>query len=321
MSQIQHSINMAARKSGLTSHVIRVWERRYGAVTPARSGTNRRLYSESEIDRLTLLRQAVVAGYRIGNIATLKAESLRKLLATAPVSSHDFKAKTPKSEGNAIQDFEAKCIEAIGRMDAQALEDTMTRALILFGHQGLLRRVVAPLAQSIGELWEQGTITAAHEHFASAFLRNFLGNSARHFALNDGMPSLIVATPTGQLHELGSVMIASSARNLGWRVAYLGVSLPAAEIAGAALQHRPRAVALSLVYPTDDPGIEKELADLRRFLPAEVRVLAGGRAAGAYRDALNAIGAIQTGDLAEFCSQLEDLRTAPPAHALGSETR
>jgi hypothetical protein len=58
----------------------------------------------------------------------------------------------------------------------------------------------------------------------------------------------------------------------------------------------------------DDPSIEKELADLRRFLPADVRVLAGGRAADAYRDALNAIGAIQTEDLEVFCSRLEDLR-------------
>jgi len=318
MSQIHHSINMAALKSGLTPHVIRVWERRYRAVTPARSGTNRRLYSESEIDRLKLLRQAVVAGYRIGNIATLEAESLREILASAPVTPPDAEGRTPKREGNACQDFETRCIEAVERMDAQALEDAMTRALIVLGHQGLLRKVVAPLCQSIGERWAQGTITAAHEHFASAFLRSFLSNSSRPFALSDGTPSLVVATPTGQLHELGAVMIASAARNLGWRVVYLGVSLPAAEIVGAAVQNRARAVALSLVYPMDDPGIGKELADLRRFLPAEVRVLAGGRASGAYRDALNSIGAIQAGDLDAFCSQLEELRNTPPAPTPGS---
>jgi DNA-binding transcriptional MerR regulator len=196
MSKIQHSINMAARKSGLTPHVIRVWERRYGAVTPSRSGTNRRLYSESEIERLALLRQVVGAGYRIGNIATLGAESLRRLLATAPAKSQDSDAKLPKNDSGATQDFEAKCIEAIEQMDAHGLEDVMTRALIVLGHQGLLRKVIAPLTQSIGELWEQGSITAAHEHFASAFLRSFLSNSSRPFALNEGTSSLIVATPT-----------------------------------------------------------------------------------------------------------------------------
>jgi len=68
-------------------------------------------------------------------------------------------------------------------------------------------------------------------------------------------------------------------------------------------------VALSLVYPQDDPQISLELNDLRRFLPADVRILAGGRASAAYREALSRIGAIQTEDLDEFSRQLELLRT------------
>jgi DNA-binding transcriptional MerR regulator/methylmalonyl-CoA mutase cobalamin-binding subunit len=315
MDKVQHSMSMAARKSGLTPHVIRVWERRYGAVTPSRSKTNRRLYSEGEIERLTLLRQAVAAGYRIGNIATLDAESLRSLLVSAPGGRADSDSRAGRVAGGESQDFEARCMEAVKRMDASYLEDTLTRALIVFGHQGLVRRVIAPFAQTLGELWAQGTITAAHEHFATAFLKDFLGNSSRSFVLGDGTPSLVVATPTGQLHELGAVMVASAARNQGWRVVYLGASLPAAEIAGAAAQSRARAVALSLVYPTDDPHLAKELADLRRFLPPEISVLAGGRAASAYREALNIIGAIQIVDLDTFCAQLESLRKAPRSPA------
>ena len=61
-----------------------------------------------------------------------------------------------------------------------------------------------------------------------------------------------------------------TAANLGWQVTYLGASLPAAEIAGAAQQRRARAVALSLVYPEDDPRLAGELTRLRESLPAEV---------------------------------------------------
>jgi methylmalonyl-CoA mutase cobalamin-binding subunit len=193
-------------------------------------------------------------------------------------------------------------------MDAQALEEVLTRALVALGHQGLLRRVVAPLTGRIGDLWHQGHLSAAHEHFASAFLRGFLGNSTRPFTLADGAPSIVVGTPSGQLHELGAVIIASAARNLGWRVVYLGASLPAAELAGAVIQNRARALALSLVYPVDDPALPKELADLRRYLPSEVRIFAGGRAMTAYRDFLNQVGAIQSASLDEFCRHLEELR-------------
>jgi MerR family transcriptional regulator, light-induced transcriptional regulator len=314
MEQVHHTIHMAARKSGLTPHVIRVWERRYRAVEPARSGTNRRLYSEDEIERLGLLRQAVEAGYRISNIARLPVGDLERLLMTAPEREVEERRQGSRAE-DAATDFVGRCVGAIRRMDAHAFEDALTRSLIAYGHQGLLRKVIAPLTQAIGELWQQGELSAAHEHFGSAFLRSFLGNAARPFAMNDGTPAVVVATPAGQLHELGAVMIASAARNMGWRVIYLGVSLPSAEIAGAVLQNKARAVALSMVYPTDDPQLPRELADLRRFLPSEVRILAGGRAAQAYRDALNQIGAFQSEDLDAFCGQLDDIRHQAEAPA------
>ena len=310
-NSIQHSINMAGLKSGLTPHVIRVWERRYAAVSPLRSGTNRRLYTDAEVERLTLLREAVEAGYRIGNIARLSEEDLRRLLVSAPAKP--VTAETaPRKDHSSSQEFGRRCLDAVQRMDAHGLEDALTRALIVFGHQGLLRQVIAPLIRDLGERWADGTLTAAHEHFASALLRSFLGNnSSRPLALSDGTPSLVVTTPSGQLHELGAVMIAAAARNLGWRVIYLGVSLPAAEIAGAAIQNRARAVALSLVYPTDDPQLAGELANLSRFLPSDVRLLAGGRASGAYHEALARIGAIRTEDLDEFCRELDALRVLP----------
>lgn len=81
-------------------------------------------------------------------------------------------------------------------------------------------------------------------------------------------------------------MVAACASAHGWRVVYLGPSLPADEIVGAARQSGVRAVALSLVHPEDDPGIPEELARLRRLLPHEVAILAGGRACGSYRRAL-----------------------------------
>jgi len=69
----QHPIQVAARRSGLTSDVIRAWERRYRAVEPGRSATNRRLYSDDDVERLLLLGQVTRAGRRIGDVAGLPA--------------------------------------------------------------------------------------------------------------------------------------------------------------------------------------------------------------------------------------------------------
>jgi methanogenic corrinoid protein MtbC1 len=172
----------------------------------------------------------------------------------------------------------------------------------------MLRRVAAPLARAIGDSWREGRITAAHEHFASAVLRTYLAQAAKPFASSANDPVLVVTTPAGQLHELGALLAAAMAANLGWHVTYLGASLPAPEIAGAAKQNRARAVALSIVHPTDDPRMDGELTRLRDLLPSEVKLIAGGQAAPAYCAVLDRIGALQVGDLAQLSSILDELR-------------
>lgn len=95
---------------------------------------------------------------------------------------------------------------------------------------------------------------------------------------------------------------------------YLGAGLSAADIAGAAIQNGARAVALSIVYPEDDPHLKAEFARLRELLPTMV-IVAGGRAASAYRDALEKIDAIQASDLAGLGEILDRLRKPPRVDA------
>jgi DNA-binding transcriptional MerR regulator/methylmalonyl-CoA mutase cobalamin-binding subunit len=306
MAEAYHGIKAVALRTGLTAHVIRIWEKRYGAVRPQRTGTNRRRYSEEQIERLSLLREIKGAGHSIGPVAKLPTENLRKLAAEAD-TAHGHAARAslgPPGKPSRLDE----CIAAMKTLDSRALEDALKRGATELGAQGLLQRVIAPLAQTIGDLWRDGVITAAHEHFASAVIRIFLGHAAKPFAGVDTAPVVLVATPSGQLHELGALLVGAAAANLGWHVTYLGASLPAAEIAGAARQNRARAVALSLVYPEDDPRLEGELTRLRELLPPEVALLTGGRAMQAYRDALEKIGALQVKDLPHLCSILDDLR-------------
>ncbi len=306
MAEAHHPIKVVVRRTGLTAHVIRIWEKRYQAVQPERTGTNRRLYSEEQIERLNLLRALTLAGHSIGPVAKLPTETLRKLAAEAETVGGHAAHPVGKVAGKpAILD---ECVAAVKSLDSRALDNALKRGAIELGAQGLLQRVIAPLAQAIGELWRDGSITAAHEHFASAVIRLFLGNASKAFSGTETGPVLLVATPAGQIHELGALLVGATAANLGWHVTYLGASLPAAEIAGAARQNRARAVALSLVYPEDDPRMESEMMQLRESLPAETTLLIGGRAMPAYREALEKIGATPVNDLAHLCATLDELR-------------
>jgi MerR family transcriptional regulator, light-induced transcriptional regulator len=306
MASVQHSIKLVALRTGLSAHVIRIWEKRYGAVKPKRTHTNRRLYSREQIERLALLRELTQAGQSIGHVAKLPTPKLRQL-ATELVGANR-RAVRPLPRVPVTGSFLEGCLAAVKTLDSLALDEALKRAATALGTQGLLQRVVAPLAQTIGDLWRDGSLTAAHEHFVSAALRVFLGQAAKPYGGTENAPVLVVATPAGQVHELGALIVGAMAANLGWHVTYLGASLPAAEIAGAAKQNRARAVALSLVYPEDDPALPGELTRLRELLAPEVVLLTGGRAMPAYLDVIKRIGAVQMKDLAGLSATLDDLR-------------
>jgi DNA-binding transcriptional MerR regulator/methylmalonyl-CoA mutase cobalamin-binding subunit len=312
MADAQYPIRTVARLTGLSAHVIRIWEQRYAAVEPARTATNRRLYGQVDIERLILLRQVTQGGHGIGQIAKLPTGHLRRLAAKAAPARDAAQPAQPaqpaKPVAQSTVSFVDECLAAIKALDTPALEGALKRGARELGALGLLQRVIAPLAQSLGDSWRDGVITAAHEHFATAALRVFLGNAARPFGSLAQAPVLVVATPAGQIHELGALIVSAMAADLGWQVTYLGASLPAAEIAGAALQCQAKAVALSLVYPEDDPRLEGELTLLREALPAEIPLLVGGRAVPAHRRFLVRLGAVPIDDLVRLGAVLDGLR-------------
>jgi methylmalonyl-CoA mutase cobalamin-binding subunit len=171
-----------------------------------------------------------------------------------------------------------------------------------------MQHVLAPLIQRIGDAWEAGELRVAHEHMASAVIRTMLGNFVRVHSETSNPPALLVTTPSGQLHELGALLAAATAADQGWRVIYLGPNLPPEEIAGAYAQNRADALAISIVYPGDDPSLVSQLRLLRRLLPAEAVILAGGRAASGYGLALKEAGVIACACLTEFVCALNKVR-------------
>lgn len=304
-----YSIRAVSQRTGLSPHVIRVWEKRYSTLTPQRSATNRRLYCAGDVARLLLLRRATEAGHGIGNVARLSDAEIEALLAQ---DGHRPPARpaegSTEAAGGRATDWVESGFQLVLGMDPVALERLLDDGAVALGHVRLLNDVVGPLVERIGEAWRVGDLKVAHEHVASAVIRTYLGHMARPSALHPGAPVVLVTTPAGQLHELGAALAAAAAAQHGWRVVFAGAALPASEIAAAAIQNRARAVALSIVYPADDPSLGAELIRLRRVLPGEIPLMVGGRAAAGYRVELESIRAICTPSLTDFLEALGRLR-------------
>lgn len=305
----QHPMKVVVHRTGLTPHVIRIWEKRYQAISPARTSTRRRLYSDADIERLQLLRKLTLTGHRISRIAHLPMTTLVELSGTDAIAEMAL-LSLPASHQNGLtlaSHLDA-CLAAVRQVNAEALEDALYRAAVCFSQPVLLDSIITPLMQQIGELWYAGILRMGHEHLASEVVRHVLWNMRGSFEVPASAPLLMVTTPTGQLHEIGALSIAATARLEGWRVVYLGANLPAEEIA-AVIQPGVKAVALSIVYPPDDHHLPQELTKLRRCLANEVAILVGGRAAEAYETVLKTIGAERLGSLPDLRARLNTLRT------------
>ena len=314
MIEIRYPMKLVAGKTGLSSHVLRVWERRYGAVRPDRSQSNRRLYSGEELRRLELLARLTRAGHGIRQVATLPVEELELMAAAIPAG--EVQANRPAALP-AGDEWLVAAWAAVLALDHAALRSVIERAAVSLGSSGLAEHLIVPLIEKIGTGWELGELSVAEEHAASAVIREALFDHSRPFAESAGAPGIVVATPAGQIHELGAVLVSSVARRRGWNVTYLGACLPAEEIVRAVERSHALAVGLSIVYPGDDPQLPGELRRLRRLLPAGVVILVGGRAASSYQEVTREIGATTLFDLGGIRMELDSLRERPEAAPSG----
>ena len=304
----RHPIQVVSRRTGMTADRLRAWEKRYGVVEPARSDGGRRLYSDEDIDLLRLLHRAILGGRRISWVAGLDVRQLSDLVR----EDEEAEAERPherlaEDAGTSPELYLAACLSAVDGLNARGLESVLKRAALNLSACTLIERVVAPLMNQIGDRWHAGELSPAHEHLASQVARRVLDDVLEATDPAAEARNLVVATPAGQLHELGALFVAATAAAQGWRVTYLGPDLPAGDIARVVCETGATAVALSLLYPVADSSTEVELRELSWGLPSGTTLLVGGAACPSYRSVLREIEAIDSNDMIDLLRTLSQL--------------
>jgi DNA-binding transcriptional MerR regulator/methylmalonyl-CoA mutase cobalamin-binding subunit len=292
----RHPIGVAAERTGLSTDVIRVWERRYGVVEPARSEADQRLYSDADVERLRLLRRATEGGRSIGQVAALAPEALAELVREDEAGRWKPEEREPGMP--AVEEL----VELAKSLDGVGLEAALRRSLLATGLAGFGEGVAAPLLRRIGDGWHAGEVTPAQEHLASVAVRRVLESVGGG---GEGGPTAVVATLSEERHEAGALLAAAAAELAGWRVVYLGADLPPADLAAAATSAGARAVCASVVYAPDPAEVVARFRELRARLPDGVEVYAGGGAAGELRETLERFGIRCPADIGALREALE----------------
>lgn len=244
------SIQYASNFSGVGLHTIRAWERRYNVVTPSRSDNGRRVYNQSQIEKLKALKELTNLGSSISQVAHLSLDELNKILGQNKKSgSQDFHRV----------DFET-CLDRLKAAASFKKLDILTYELSKISKEVSLKdlciKVVMPFLKYLGDLYEKGEITIAQEHAISSILKFHMGAYIYSPCDNcDSKKTIVLATPEGELHEFGIILGALLAKHYGIKFYFLGANLPSESLNKAVKDLEVNAVILGVTNPV----IEKSL--------------------------------------------------------------
>jgi DNA-binding transcriptional MerR regulator len=253
----QFSISDLENLSGIKAHTIRMWEQRYSILTPERTHTNIRTYCDDDLRRLLNVATLCGQGHRISKVARLSDQEMAQAVISCHDDAHDY-ARQVNGLLAAMLDF-----------DEPRLHQLLNQAIRQLGFEEATMRVVYPLLQRIGILWQTGSVNPAQEHLVANLLRQ------KMLAAIDALPPVAPAVarrwvlflPEGELHELALLFMCYALRARACHVLYLGQNLPAAELPAVCRTYQPHAVCTVLTAVPERGQVQSFIDEVARLCP------------------------------------------------------
>jgi DNA-binding transcriptional MerR regulator len=255
-----YRIKRVAHLTGINPATLRAWERRYNLISPRRTESGYRLYSDEDVAILRRIKQLTDEGLTISEAIARVGRGSAPLPADAP----------------ALLEVRGELRDALLRFDRPAALAAYDRAAHL-SPERRAEELLLPMMRELGDLWEHGDAVVSQEHFASAFVREKLAQMLA--GLDTGIatgPEGVCAGLPGELHEFGLMAAAVRLAGTGWRVLYLGADVPLEDVRQILRERRPEMLCTSAVMRLDADEFRALAAELRGMAPRETAVVIGG---------------------------------------------
>ncbi|MBN2521014.1 MAG: MerR family transcriptional regulator [Bacteroidales bacterium] len=212
----KYSIKDLEKLSGIKAHTIRIWENRYKLLQPMRTATNIRYYCDNDLKRLLNISILNKNGFKISKIAKLESNELKEKVVYLIGETSDFNSH--------IESLIISMIE----LDELKFEKILNANILKFGFESTVLKIIYPLLERIGILWQTGKIKPAQEHFISNLIRHKIIVAIENIIPeeNQNPKRFMLFLPEGELHELGLLFYSYLIKKKGHKIIYLGQSVP-----------------------------------------------------------------------------------------------
>jgi MerR family transcriptional regulator, light-induced transcriptional regulator len=294
-----HRIHRVAKLTGLSKDVIRVWERRFDLLKPIRGENRYRQYSDEDVALLRYLKEQVDEGGSIGELARMgRDELLARIAAKAPTTS---------IIEDTFRRLLRELLSALDPLDRVTFEKRLNGAVAVVPFEEALHGILLPLQQEVGQLWHDGHLDVAVEHYVTRQIQQKIFSAMNHLPVADFGPNIVVACPPGEEHDVGAATVAYRCRLRGCRVYYLGANVPITSLTHLCSRVDPDLTILSIpVALTQEKAtaLVRALADQGHSL---ANVCVGGAGALASQDNFTQADIEVLEDFAALDNKLEQL--------------
>ncbi len=215
-----YSIRDLEKLTGIKAHTIRIWEQRYNLISPARTETNIRFYTDDHVRHLFNVSLLNKQGLKISHIAKMTPENVA--LQVAKIADHDHDASVQ---------IDALTLAMIN-LDEMAFEYVFKNFVSENGFENTMLELVYPFLDKLNVLWLTGGVSPVHEKFIGNLVRRKLICAIDH--QNSDIPrdatTFLLFLPENENQELNLLFMQYLLRCRQFRVVYLGQQTSLADL-------------------------------------------------------------------------------------------
>ncbi len=231
---MRYSMTQVEVLTGIKSNTLRIWERRYNILTPNRTDTNIRFYTDEDLKKLLNISILLKSGYRISKIDKMCDDEIWKNVLSVTDVPEDYASLVSKLVLYMVDLDELKFLEVI----EQSIEK--------IGVFETVKCLLYPFLNHIGILWTVNKMTPAKEHFVSNLIRQKIIAETDKLKVdyNSGKSAMLFL-PENEDHELALILANYILRVKGYRTYYLGQNVPIENISEL-IEKAPDSVLLTM---------------------------------------------------------------------------
>lgn len=222
--------------TGIKAHTLRMWEKRYELLSPERTETKIRTYSDEDLVKLLNVAILYDNGMKISKIAECSEAEIRRKVNAVYDKEQSFSAVV------------SLLIQSMMEIDCKTFERVLENTIQKEGLEVVYKNYLVSFLHRIGVLWMVGTITPVQEHFVSNLIRQTIIVETDRLPLVDKRRfDAVLFTPEGEYHEISLLFYNYLLRKRGYKTLYLGANLPVLDLKKTLTSTNPKNLVISMV--------------------------------------------------------------------------